>query len=418
MKKTINFLVVLLFVITLPCITVAQVDIDKKAEKETNEAIDDGIKKFKGMFKKKDKNKDKETQSQTPQDQGGTNDEPTNETDIPTEPEAQEADKGKKPELTWAKYDFVPGEKVFFEDNLVGEENGEFPSRWDIISGNVENARLGNDKVIMFRADSYIIPYLDNPEQDYLPDVFTLEFDCYFHENEHNQGYWVYFYDKKNQPYIKDLDHIIVYWNFATYKGFKGYYPGVSNSAYAEVEGWKHVSISFNKRALKVYLDDTRLLNIPNITANPTGITIWGDYNLHNEICSYIKNIRLAEGGAKLYDRMIQDGKIIATGIRFDTGKSTLKPESMGIINEVAELMVEHPEINFSVEGHTDGDGDESFNLKLSEDRAQVVVNELVARGIPSDRLQAKGFGETNPVAPNATPEGKANNRRVEFVII
>ncbi len=112
----------------------------------------------------------------------------------------------------------------------------------------------------------------------------------------------------------------------------------------------------------------------------------------------------------------MQDGKIIATGIRFDTGKATLKPESMGIINEIIKFMQDHPELNFSVEGHTDSDGDDSSNLVLSEERAKTVMNTMVRLGISADRLSTKGLGESAPMDTNGTPEGKANNRRVEFV--
>jgi outer membrane protein OmpA-like peptidoglycan-associated protein len=141
-------------------------------------------------------------------------------------------------------------------------------------------------------------------------------------------------------------------------------------------------------------------------------------YNHYSEKYSYIKNIRLAKGGTKLYDRLLQDGKIVGTGIRFDIGKATLKPESMGIINTIAEMMEDHPELKFSIEGHTDSDGDTDSNQKLSEERANTVMKKLTSMGISGDRLSAKGFGETNPIAPNNTPEGKANNRRVEFVKI
>lgn len=113
-----------------------------------------------------------------------------------------------------------------------------------------------------------------------------------------------------------------------------------------------------------------------------------------------------------------RDGKIIANGIRFDVNKATLKPESMGIINEIAALMKQHPEIKFTVEGHTDSDGDEAFNQTLSERLAQTIVGALTRLGIASDRLSSKGWGESKPLDSNCTPEGKANNRRVEFVKI
>ena len=88
----------------------------------------------------------------------------------------------------------------------------------------------------------------------------------------------------------------------------------------------------------------------------------------------------------------------------------------MGVINEIVKLMKQHPEIKFSVEGHTDSDGETQFNQNLSEQRAHTVMNELIEQGIDGERMVSKGFGEDVPVADNGTPEGKANNRRVEFV--
>ena len=78
--------------------------------------------------------------------------------------------------------------------------------------------------------------------------------------------------------------------------------------------------------------------------------------------------------------------------------------------------MQDHPELKFSIEGHTDSDGDDAGNLVLSEKRALTVKTTMVGLGIASDRLTVKGLGESMPIDTNATPEGKANNRRVEFV--
>ena len=182
---------------------------------------------------------------------------------------------------------------------------------------------------------------------------------------------------------------------------------------------WRHVAISFNIRALKVYMDQDRLIMVPNVQGNPTGISIRAstyDSRQTGDYPTMIKNIRIAEGAVALYDRFKTDGKIVTNGIKFDSGKATLKPESMGVINEIAKLMKEYPEINFSVEGHTDSDGDTDLNKNLSEKRAETVRNKLIEMGISENRLASKGFGEEVPVADNNTPEGKANNRRVEFV--
>jgi len=113
---------------------------------------------------------------------------------------------------------------------------------------------------------------------------------------------------------------------------------------------------------------------------------------------------------------MMSDGKFITYGITFDVGKSTIKPESMGEINRIVKLMTENPDLKFSVEGHTDATGSEAANQTLSEQRSQAIVAKLVELGIASDRLTAVGKGQTNPIADNNTDEGRAKNRRVEFV--
>ena len=131
---------------------------------------------------------------------------------------------------------------------------------------------------------------------------------------------------------------------------------------------------------------------------------------------SAITNVRIAKGAVPLYDRMMSDGKFITYGITFDVGKSTIKPESMGEINRIVQLMTENPDLKFSVEGHTDSTGNAASNQTLSEARSKAIVDKLVEMGIAADRLTSSGKGQNNPIADNATDEGRAKNRRVEFV--
>ncbi len=112
---------------------------------------------------------------------------------------------------------------------------------------------------------------------------------------------------------------------------------GNFSSAYpnkVEQKRWAHIAIAYTNGKFKAYLDDTRLINIPRMEINPSGFSIYS-YHAKDIYPIYIKNVRIAEGGVKYYDRVMQDGKIIANGIRFDIGKASIKPESMGIINEV-----------------------------------------------------------------------------------
>jgi outer membrane protein OmpA-like peptidoglycan-associated protein len=165
-------------------------------------------------------------------------------------------------------------------------------------------------------------------------------------------------------------------------------------------------------------MNEERMLNIPNLGFKPKMFSIGGHFDDRYIKMSSIKNIRVNEGSKKLYDRIMEEGKFVTRGILFDVNKSTIRGESMGTINEILELMNENPSLKFRIEGHTDSDGEESYNQKLSEDRAASVKSMLVRLGIDSSRLESQGWGESKPVSENSTPEGKANNRRVEFIKI
>ncbi len=107
-----------------------------------------------------------------------------------------------------------------------------------------------------------------------------------------------------------------------------------------------------------------------------------------------------------------------AKTILFDTGKTTLKPASLKVLDNVVAILKEYPNARFHIDGHTDSVGSEANNQKLSEGRASSVVNYLIERGIPSNRLVARGFGESKPIASNATKDGRTTNRRTEINLI
>jgi len=381
---------------------------ERRTQRRTDKAIDDTFDKAEDMIDGKDNNKDEESNN-------------SNSSNNNNEEESDNSSSNNKkatnqPNVVWSKFDFVPGDEVIFEDGpSTDEENGEFPSRWDLYKGSAEIGEMNGEPVIMFLArGGMIVPYLKNSKEDYLPEIFTIELDVWFDEDNSNaHRYWIKLKDDKNQFYKTTNDNLEVYANGLQFLNTKKPYPGRENLNWNvnKVGVWRHISIAYTKGKFKAYMDDTRLINVPHLEMNPWGITIKAENDK-----MYIKNFRIAKGGVKYYDRVLSEGKIIVNGIRFDVNKATIKPESMGPINKIYQLMEKNPDINFSVEGHTDADGGDDTNLKLSKARGKAVMDKLIAMGISSDRLKSNGFGESKPLDNNSTPEGKANNRRVEFV--
>ena len=341
---------------------------------------------------------------------------------------SQQAKPKKKAQGEDVKSDFVPGSVVIFEDDLKGEQMGEFPSKWDLLSNNAEVARMDGRMAIKFEhgSNTEITPLLEDGNRKYLPEVYTLEFDFFVTgEEDHTSAYrlslkpeddgdesWV-FIGRDNITW--GVQHPL---NGTLVEG------NTSLENINELEGWNHFALSFNKRALKVYVNNRRVINIPNAKAMDWFIIateFWEDH------IDYITNVRLAKGAVALYDRnaqtmtavekaMAETGKFVTNNILFETGKSDLKDESMAEIAKVAEYMKKNPSVRFEVQGHTDNQGSDAINDPLSQKRAEAIVKALVDMGVDGWNLRAVGKGSHEPVADNKTDEGRAKNRRVEFI--
>ncbi len=108
--------------------------------------------------------------------------------------------------------------------------------------------------------------------------------------------------------------------------------------------------------------------------------------------------------------------KLVLKGVNFDFDKSTLRQEDIAIIDRDVTVLDNWGNVNIEVAGHTDSRGSDAYNLNLSRQRAETVRNYLINKGIAADRLTAKGYGESQPIADNATDEGRFQNRRVELI--
>ena len=350
-----------------------------------------------------------------------------------------------------AKSDFVRGANVFFSDDLKGEKLGEFPSKWDLLNGSeCEVVNIKGMNAIRIEG-SQIKPLME--ELKYLPEEFTIELDVLSQPAEKGSGwdatldYFFFGEDYAGTGEDRVFDYrTSVETSNAGSNNMDGEYDSIAwgwgswNPSGNKIEGessreairkvfkkndWNHIAFSFNKRAFKVYLNYSRIVNIPN-QKQPRAWSMEGSSDSDKGV--YITNIVMAKGAVELYERnatdyssavekaIVETGKFVTNNILFETGKATLKPESMEEIQKVADYMKKNPSARFGVQGHTDNQGSDKINDPLSQQRAEAVVKALEEQGVDPFNLRPVGKGSHEPVADNATEEGRAKNRRVEFI--
>jgi len=312
----------------------------------------------------------------------------------------------------YKKYDFVPGDKVIFYDDMKGEEEAEFPLRWNLKRGVFEVVRLGKEYWIMCTDNGTIRPKLaDAP----LPDKYTVELDFYVNKDKKNVGsITIIWLDSKGK-------------NIGEYQfgGGTGTSLTLLGHRYADQylpeylnKGVHTMRIMATSRSMKCFLNEIRTANVPKVEGfNPVGFEVYiSPYNDPTNP-SLIRGFRFAEGGKSMREQLDETGKIVTHGILFDSGSHTIKGTSYKTLKNIGTLLTDDPELRLSIEGHTDSDGADDYNMSLSERRAASVRDYLIAQyGIAADRLESKGWGETKPLDTNDSAEGKANNRRVELV--
>jgi len=324
---------------------------------------------------------------------------------------------GQMPTLTsYQNYDFVPGNNILFEDEFTDDESGEFPTHWNLKAGQAILSMQGKDKAFFLTDGNYcrVFPLMKN--DSYLTKNFSVEYDYYG-----NGGYSPIIEIDENQGGSLKVQVT------GSEVSWTGYGPGDHSTNLgaqlpADISGrnfdnkWHHIAIVYKNDQMKVYCDQYRVLIIPHCNGlAPTNLQIEGIGS--HEKPMIIKNFKIADG-AQMYmtGQTFTDAKIVTHGINFDINKATIKPESMGTLNMVVRVLNDNPTLKFEVDGHTDNTGTPANNLTLSQQRADAVKAQLITLGVDAARLTTKGFGDTKPMADNTTLEGKANNRRVEFV--
>ena len=327
------------------------------------------------------------------------------------------ASQDSQPFKSYQNYDFVPGDKILFEDQFITEQDGEFPSHWKLENGQavINKVKETNSFVITDGNFGKVSPRMKTSA--YLTDPFTVE--CDYIITDGNQ-YGINIFLASEDP-ANDVEGIITFNGSGSIStsyftnDFRADYPDKSLNETGYLNTWHHIAIIYKNKQIKCYLDQYRVLVMPDISFEPRSVKFGGIASAEAPVI--FSNVKIASGGGmNVIGKKFTEYRIITHGINFDIDKATIKPESMGTLNMIVQVMKDNADLKFEVGGHTDKTGSSQHNATLSQQRAEAVKAELVKLGVSSDRLTTKGYGDTKPISDNDTPEGKANNRRVEFV--
>lgn len=433
MKK--SLFILLLF--TIPAISQAQIGkIVKRTAKETTEnkasqktaqtvegGIDKSIDAVKGIFKKKEKRKsinqeNAESDNQLPNEKVN----PINNSDTSV------SEFG-----VFKTFTFVPGNKVIFFDDFSKDASGDFPVNWET-GGTGEVVSLSNEEGnwLSMQRRSGNMPSIATE----LPENYTIEFDLI--TNGYGQGkgsskLYLGFLPKKafsmgQAGSVADIElSLYNYFSVARAENFGGEAKIKVNSnidrRLPELLNTKmHISIAVNKQRLRFWINEEKMVDAPNILQGKLGryfILEAMDILPERGHFAGITNFRLAEAGEDLRSKLMKDGKFSTSGIYFNTNSAVVKKESYGILKSIADMLKSDENINLNIVGHTDAEGEDTFNQQLSIRRAEAVKNILIKDfSLDEGRFTFSGKGEAEPVEDNNSEKGRANNRRVEFIKI
>lgn len=447
MKKIILFITLLLAVYAVNAqIIDPKRAVKRSAENRVNRRIDQGVDKgldkaeeaIGGIFSKKDKGSaDKDERSSGKKsssgDRGGED-----------TAEGSSSSSGTSFSVT-GKFDFIPGEKIIAVEDFSQDALGDFPAKWNT-NGSGELVRLNDNKTKYLKTEKEVVFYPEFIKN--LPENFTVEFDMAVTQNysfysgslaigftsEANVGTnWRIF--KKFGARKEPKNNLEVGFHPTGAGGQRGttwlqsYGNGneiISSDDEQNVLKTKggnttaHISIWRQKGRIRVYMNEVKVWDIPR--AFPEGAKINSLYFRNDGAESegqsfFIGDLRVAIGAPDTRNKLMTEGKYVTSGILFDSNSDKIKPESYGVLKDIANVLSENEEVKVKIVGHTDSDGEEAANMVLSKKRAESVKRALSSQlGISEGRMSVDGKGESQPTASNATAEGKANNRRVEFI--
>jgi outer membrane protein OmpA-like peptidoglycan-associated protein len=418
--------------------------VENRANNRIDRSIDRGLDKVEegvgNIFRKKE-DRPAETKSDG-KDSAPALPDATQEKTTKTDVQAPQA--GSKTFAAYGKFDFVAGEKIIAFEDFTQDAIGDFPAKWNT-NGSAEVVTLEGEtgKWLQLSRKTRVLPDFIT----HLPDNFTLEFDllCNPGFSFYSTSLDILLVGLKNR---KDSKEQFYHLPFAGRSGVRiGLDPTDADKRSGKVtvkcyEAGKefignslntsqfvahhnltkvHVSLWRQKQRLRVYLNEDKVMDVPRALSGPVSgynAIMFEVGSFSNEQDRYlISNLRLAVGEPDTRNKLLTEGRFSTSGILFDVNSDQIQPASYGVLKEIGTVLAENPTLKVKIIGHTDADGEAAANLSLSRKRADA-VREVLSRdfGISTDRMRVDGKGETQPLGSNATSEGKAMNRRVEFI--
>jgi outer membrane protein OmpA-like peptidoglycan-associated protein len=310
---------------------------------------------------------------------------------------------GGQPDLTAAKIDFVPGERTVFYDDFSDMAPDEPPPHWKVRGGEVA-LKLGGGVRELMPGDGVVLTSGSIP----FPKDFTLELVC------DCQGEIDFKLLDKNGDAVMDgstqgneaRNHIDLTLNAHERLG-----GGEIDVKPGELD---RIAVWAQQGRVRGYLNGERIID-----ANQ--VKFGGIDRIEMHASRYrptgIRSVRVAESAPDVSTVLASTGMYVSHGINFYTDSDRIKPESAGAVRMVANALIKNANLKLAITGYTDSTGNADHNLDLSRRRAEAVKTVLVSQfSIDASRLTADGKGANNPIASNDTPDGRAQNRRVEFV--